>query len=468
MQSICALALAGEGIVVNDPKGEIYHYTHLLLQSLGYEIKVVDFQSPRKSDHYNPLQIIIDAVNDDRIDDAQTFAWDLVTFIVEKNDHSEPIWTNGEMAVVAAAILCVVFDNKDNPQYQNLTNVYHFIANMCKTENKVMPIDAYMKKLPESHPAKALIAIAKIAPDRMGGSFYTSALTTLRLFITNDVYRVTCQSEFSLDDFGKKPKRALFFILPDQKTTYYPIVTLLVSQQYEQLVTYAKRHGNRLPYRVNFILDEFGNFTAITDFNAKLTVSRGYGIRWNLFLQDFNQLVEKYGKEVSGITKGNCRYWIYLQSNDVETNEEVSKRLGTYTTSTYSLGGTTQKYAAPSSSTNIQLSQRNLLNVDEIGQIQRPYQLVISDAPPSVMYSPDISKWLFNRMLGLGNEEHNSQLIELDENSRPDRGEKRTVQQIWKPWEELSQASETAPAQTAQSRFSEPGLHNKPPYFRRG
>lgn len=465
LQSICALALAGEGIVVNDPKGEIYHYTHLLLQSLGYEIKVVDFQSPRKSDHYNPLQLIIDAINDDRIDDAQTFAWDLVTFIVEKNDHSEPIWTNGEMAVVAAAILCVVFDNKDNPQYQNLTNVYHFIANMCKTENKVMPIDAYMKKLPESHPAKALIAIAKIAPDRMGGSFYTSALTTLRLFITNDVYRVTCESEFSLDDFGKKPKQALFFILPDQKTTYYPIVTLLVSQQYEQLVTYAKRHGNRLPYRVNFILDEFGNFTAITDFNAKLTVSRGYGIRWNLFLQDFNQLVEKYGKEVSGIIKGNCRYWIYLQSNDVETNEEVSKRLGTYTTSTYSLGGTTQKYAAPSSSTNIQLSQRNLLNVDEIGQIQRPYQLVISDAPPSVMYSPDISKWLFNRMLGLGNEEHNSKLIELDENSRPDRGGKHTEQLIWKPWEELQQPAEP---QRVQPIGSNPGLHNKPPYFRKG
>ena len=216
---------------------------------------------------------------------------------------------------------------------------------------------------------------------------------------------------------------------------------------------------------MNFILDEFGNFTAITDFNAKLTVSRGYGIRWNLFLQDFNQLVEKYGKEVSGIIKGNCRYWIYLQSNDVETNEEVSKRLGTYTTSTYSLGGTTQKYAAPSSSTNIQLSQRNLLNVDEIGQIQRPYQLVISDAPPSVMYSPDISKWLFNRMLGLGNEEHNSKLIELDENSRPDRGGKHTEQLIWKPWEELQQPAEP---QRVQPIGSNPGLHNKPPYFRKG
>lgn len=58
LQSICALALAGEGIVVNDPKGEIYHYTHLLLESLDYEIKVVDFQSPRKSDHYNPFRLL--------------------------------------------------------------------------------------------------------------------------------------------------------------------------------------------------------------------------------------------------------------------------------------------------------------------------------------------------------------------------------------------------------------------------
>ena len=56
---------------------------------------------------------------------------------------------------------------------------------------------------------------------------------------------MTKESEFSLADVGAKPKQALFFILPDQKTTYYPIVTLLVSQQYELLVTYAKKCGNR-------------------------------------------------------------------------------------------------------------------------------------------------------------------------------------------------------------------------------
>ena len=466
IQSICALALAAEGMVVNDPKGELYHYTHSFLESMGYMVQVVDFNNPKKSCRYNPLQMIIDAVNENRIDDAQTYTWDFVTFLVEKNDHSEPIWSNGEMSVIAAAVMCVVYDNRDRPEYQNLTNVYNFIANMCKPVNKVLPIDAYMDKLPDSHPAKKLMAIAKLAPDKMGGSFYTAALTTLRLFITNDIYSMTRESEFSLADVGVKPKQALFFILPDQKTTFYPIVTLLVSQQYELLVTYAKKCGNRLPHRVNYILDEFGNFAAIDKFQTKMTVAGGYGVRWNLFIQDFNQLIDVYGQEVAKIIQGNCHYWIYLHSQDNSTNEEISKSMGKYTTTTYSLGGSTQKYSAPSSSTNIQLSERSLLNPDEVAKIQRPYQLVISTNAPAIMYSPDISQWAFNAMLGMGDKAHNTRLIELDENARPERGGKSTEQLLWKPWEEILRES-SAQSAAAVPRRSESVLDNKPPYFRR-
>ena len=466
IQSICALALAAEGMVVNDPKGELYHYTHSFLESMGYMVQVVDFNNPKKSCRYNPLQMIIDAVNENRIDDAQTYTWDFVTFLVEKNDHSEPIWSNGEMSVIAAAVMCVVYDNRDRPEYQNLTNVYNFIANMCKPVNKVLPIDAYMDKLPDSHPAKKLMAIAKLAPDKMGGSFYTAALTTLRLFITNDIYNMTKESEFSLSDVGAKLKQALFFILPDQKTTFYPIVTLLVSQQYELLVTYAKKCGNRLPHRVNYILDEFGNFAAIDKFQTKMTVAGGYGVRWNLFIQDFNQLIDVYGQEVAKIIQGNCHYWIYLHSQDNSTNEEISKSMGKYTTSTYSLGGSTQKYAAPSSSTNIQLSERSLLNPDEVAKIKRPYQIVLSPDPPAVMYSPDISQWTFNAMLGMGDKAHNTRLIELDENARPERGGKSTEQLLWKPWEEILRESSAPPA-AAVHRHSESALDNKPPFLRR-
>ena len=42
-----------------------------------------------------------------------------------------------------------------------------------------------------------------------------------------------------------------------------------MSQQYELLAEAADRRGGRLERRVNFILDEYGNFTPISDMTNK-------------------------------------------------------------------------------------------------------------------------------------------------------------------------------------------------------
>jgi type IV secretion system protein VirD4 len=184
-------------------------------------------------------------------------AWDLTNTLVGKS-NGEKIWTNGEMSVIAAAILCVVCDNKKRPEYQNLTNVYWFISEMCKSIGNKMPMLEYVKKLPQNHPAKALLSISDVAPSRTRGSFYTSALTTLRLLTSKSIYAITNQSDFAIDGVGEK-KQALFIILPDEKTVFYPIASLIISQQYELLANMADRRGGRLLQRVNFMLDEFGN-----------------------------------------------------------------------------------------------------------------------------------------------------------------------------------------------------------------
>lgn len=50
---------------------------------------------------------------------------------------------------------------------------------------------------------------------------------------------------------------AIYIILPDEKTTYYPIASLFVYQNYVALANFADEMGGELPVRVNFILDEF-------------------------------------------------------------------------------------------------------------------------------------------------------------------------------------------------------------------
>lgn len=161
------------------------------------------------------------------------------------------------------------------------------------------------------------MGIADVAPSRTAGSFYTSALTSLKLFTSEEIYNITNKSDFTFNDLGSK-KQALFFVLPDSKTTYYPIVSLLCSQIYDTLTESAKKNGNLLDRRVNFILDEFGNFTKIADFETKLTVGRGYGIRFNMFIQSFAQLEAKYEKTGEQTIKDNC-VWIYLSAGTKPT-----------------------------------------------------------------------------------------------------------------------------------------------------
>ena len=96
---------------------------------------MLDFKNPAKSMRYNLLQPVIDAINEGDTDRAEMLAWDLTNNLVGKPE-GEKIWTNGECSIIAAAILCVVCDNQKRPEFQNMTNVYWFISEMCRTIGK--------------------------------------------------------------------------------------------------------------------------------------------------------------------------------------------------------------------------------------------------------------------------------------------------------------------------------------------
>lgn len=418
LQSVCLMALAGESLVISDPKAELYQYTAPFLKKLGYDVICLDFKNPEKSSRYNLLQPIIDAVNRGETDKAEMYAWDITNILVGDNTSNEKIWENGEKSTIAAAILCVVVDNAKRPEYQNLTNVYWFVAEMCKAVGNKTPMQEYVKKLKPGHPARALLSISDVAPSRTKGSFYTSALTTLRLFTSRAIFSVTHKSDYNIADIGRR-KQALFFILPDEKTTYYPIASLMVSQLYEMLVHQSDERGGRLINRVNFVLEEFGNFTRINDLTNKLTVAGGRGMRFHFFLQSFEQLTEKYNRETAAIVKSNCQSWIYLQADDKETLSEICDKLGKYTCSGYQLSSQHGKYVNPSSSSTVSLVGRELLTTDEIRRVSRPYQIVVSRSHPAMMVSPDLSQWYFNRMCGLGDKEHNRRVREERERKRP-------------------------------------------------
>lgn len=434
--------LAGENMVVSDPKGELHQYTYPFLEALGYNVFVLDFKNPDRSDHFNFLQEVIDAINDDNIPLAQKKALDITEALVGNDTSSEKIWSEGEKSIMAACILAVVYDNREHPEYQNLTNVYHFINNMCEMSDNP-PLKRYIdtiEALNPNHPALALISATKVAPSKTQGSFNISALATLRLFADINVYNLTKSNSFKIEDLNEQ-KTAIFIILPDYNTTYYGVASLFVDQIYTKLADVADLQGGRLKRRVNFILDEFGNFAVIPDFATKLTVAGGRGIRFNLFLQSTAQLESdskkvKYGKEGARTIVGNCEYWIFL-SSDLDTRKMISEEIGDYTTmsnsESNSYNGTRLfDMTGANISASRNLMGRRLLKPEELSLIERPEVLIVGSRPV-IMHAYDLAKTPFNKMFGLGNVKHNTN-VRAERYNRRKTEKINAVVELWGIW----------------------------------
>lgn len=444
IQTIIDLILAGENVVVPDLKGELRDYTEDVAKKYGYEVIGIDFIHPYQSKRRNFLEPVIKALQRNDISRAIEETWSLVSQLVgEPPENGEKLWNNGEAATLAASIMAVCYDNQDHPEYQNLTNVFYFITEMCSDYRGALPLQFYIDSLPEEHPAKILLAATKVAAMRTRSSFYVSAIMTLKLLTIPAINQMTNASDFDIEKLIDEGKKVIIYLgLPARDKTYFSLASLFL-RQISDLIDYVadEKYGGRVPVRWNFIDEEMGNFTKITNMRQQTSFGTGKGIRHFMFIQSYAQLDDVYGEKVSQIIQDNADIKIYLRSPNPTTKKKISEDLGNYTTRSYSKSnntpsGTFRNGGSDGESSN--LMGRPLLYPDEVGKLQRPYSLVMSDADPAIMYAPDLSQYAMNEFLGMGDEEHNNRLRqrkaeEHKKNERP-HNSKMELWGIWNVW----------------------------------
>lgn len=445
IESIMNCALAGESMVISDPKGELFEYTSGGLKQLGYNVVTLDFKNPMRSSCYNFLQPVIDEIKKGNVAQAQNKASDICESLVGEA-KGEKIWNDGEKSTIKTGIMAVCMEAPE--EMKNIANVYYFLSNMCKEQSDgSMLMDYYLDKIKNgddshqpnpNHPAIASFAPASIAPSKTRSSFFTSALNTLVLFSDQYIASMTSKTEIRAEDLANK-KTVLYMILPDEKLTFYSLCSLFVNQIYQQLVNIADEGGGALKNRVNFILDEFGNFSAIPNFGGFLTVGGGRKIRFNLFLQSFSQLNSKYDENTAQNILDNCHIWNYLKTSNDTTAEKISKKIGTYTCTSFSESNSkNQGSSSLNESKSMSLTQRSLLTPAEVLRINRPYLLVMySGQNPAMTIAPDLHVWLFNRLLSLGDPDFCTKVRIIREASREERTD--TEIPIWNIDEQILQ-----------------------------
>jgi len=403
MPTLWRLAFAGESMIFTDPKGELHATSHQFLKRMGYNVVVLDFRDPGRGNHWNLLHPVNEAIKAGKISDAVQHASSIAHMLVHQSPGSkkgDQTWNNGAESVIQALTLAVALDAPDENQ-KHMTSVYKILGELGEVQKVLagnqlidyVPLNEYMRNLPKDHPARDAFVAARLAPDRMRGSFYSQVATLLRFFADPAIQYLTGSQDHELDAVGRE-KTAVFLIIPDEDSTRHPLAALYVEQTYQALVKLAnKSEGNRLPVRVNMILDEFGNMPPFKDFPTKLTVSGGRGVRWHLIVQDFQQIEELYQGSAETI-KGNCHVWLYLLTASTKTAEEISKKLGDYTIHTDGSSVTDGGMRKISRSQNMGKTGRRLLKPEELERFPEDEAIVLRlRHQPARVPLPDLSEW---------------------------------------------------------------------------
>ncbi|NFL43542.1 conjugal transfer protein TraG [Clostridium botulinum] len=400
MPSIWELAKAEESMILGDPKGELYITCKPYLEEQGYNVIALNLREPLKGNQWNMLDLINKEVDKGNIAKATEYAWAIANAIVNQTPATsgEPIWKNGEQSTIAALTLLASLESEFKFQ-RHMSTAYYLLAEYGQPlEDETIPLLEYIKSLPVKHPAKAAFATASIAPYKTRASFFTSALADLRLFSDPTISDMTSKQDHDLESVGIE-KTAVFLIIPDEDKTRNVLATLYIDQVYQALVALANKRGGRIPRRVNIILDEFGNLPPIPEFDSKLTVAGGRGIRFCIALQDVTQLKKLYDKNAQTIT-GNCHNWIYIKTADPETAKIISEKTGKYTVETDNLSHTAQS-KGHSSTHGISITGRPLLMMDEVLRWNPDLSLILPINHFPVRYElPDLSRWSANKDFG--------------------------------------------------------------------
>lgn len=336
---VMLIVKAGESAIFHDNKGELYRRFHKLFERFGYTVNVIDFRFMKKSQHWNPLKLIVDCFKnkkEPRVDDADQFTDDFVNQVVVDNGQGERIWIDGQKAMIKSIILAVVQANiKDSRK--NLFSVYQVLSVLGKEvtfkgeKNPKMLLTAYINSLEEINPARVAFTPIANSPDKTRGSFMTSTLSTLAIYNGQNLAKLLSESDFSFSDYADG-KHVLFIINPDENSKYNPIVSVLIDQAYQELVRCATATKDmHLKKRLHFLLDETGNMAPINQIQNKLTVALSRWIFFHLFLQDDNQLDEVYGEQIAKIIRGNCNLKTFISSADMNTCKAISEEIGNET-----------------------------------------------------------------------------------------------------------------------------------------
>lgn len=391
------LNVAGESIIVTDPKGELLRDCGKSLINAGYDIRVLNLVDKWKSECFNPFMYIrkvpkhfseIDFNNGlSMSDEIENNSWiaedDVMTLIntLMQNTKSEtiestsgdPFWEKAEMVFLQAIMYYVIFNYDDKDK--NFKTVLELIrlAEPDKEGNSQLSrmFDVWELKDPHNIGVKQWkhFKVSASSP-KMMSTIIMTASARLAPFNIAEIEHLTTSDSMELYRIGQKGdigKIAIFIITSPNNSTFNFLANIMYSQIFSIIDYNASKNNGSLPAGCQIYMDEWSQLGTIPRFLEMLAYVRGLNVGITIGLQSLSQYKKVY-KDNWETGLDCCDYVLFLGSRSKETLSYISEMLGKRTWYKKSSGRTFSRQG--SSSYNWDIVGRELAYVDEIARME--------------------------------------------------------------------------------------------------
>ena len=364
-------------MIISDPKGEIYRHTAQTLRAEGYNVRLINFRDYTHSECWNVLTPIYrkyqaalhveDEVKVTTYDGVERNLFrgkvyfdqkeldsdiammksvlmsdvgndidDLARMLIVTYSQSDPYWENSARDLFKAFLWAMLEDSADPKDINAITEETFSFSTILRLatlfedgRDDALDDKGYFSRRPNDSMAYMLaknIILCNARTTRR--CIISSFMVKMSVFQESAVRLLTSCNSFEMRELTEGPV-AVFIDYRDEVKAHFQLISLFVQEAYRLLIDKANdNRDGKLDVPFYFILDEFGNFPAINDFETTISACAGRNIFFILIMQSYAQLYAVYGKAVSEIIRDNLNVHVFFGSNNPETLESFSCECG--------------------------------------------------------------------------------------------------------------------------------------------
>lgn len=366
-------------MIISDPKGEVYRLTAETLRREGYKVKLLNFRDRKHTENWNPLTPVYrkymqylhlgdetetvfagnnlkykfqgklydtkeeldHAVKTEKrylLEDVYNEIDNIASMIIVPQEHvPDRSWEDGARDLLKGFMHAMLEDTVkiDNPITEETFSIKTLLEIMSTFRmgggmNDTLDDGGYFSRRSDYSEAKRLVAPLILWTKRGTASSYLSVFNVgIQAFKEVTTKSITSCNSFEMDELTDGGPIAVFVSFKDELKTQYKTISLFVQAAYKHLIEVANgKENGKLDVPFYFILDEFGNFPAMRDFETTISACAGRNIWFILIIQSYAQLEQVYKKDVAAIIKDNLNMHVFFGSNNPETLQAFSDECG--------------------------------------------------------------------------------------------------------------------------------------------